>query len=122
MRVDFLLLYAGQVRGDCVFLVQPEMFGVGANESFVEDAAGEPVEVLLFDGLEHARADLGDLGSVIERDALLLARFAEFVAELAHAGLPVIREHHRISSAGLPLPRGLVIGNRAEMRKSEHWG
>ena len=104
-------MYAGEVRGDCVVLVQAEKLGVGANESFVEDAAGEPVEVFLFDGLEHARADFGDLGSVIERDGLLLARFAEFVAELAHAVPPVIREHHRISGAGVLLPRGLEEGN-----------
>ena len=82
--IDLRLTKAGKIVGDGVFGVEPEMLGVGANESFVEDATGELVEVLLFDGLEHARADLGDVGNVIEREFLLLARHAEFVAELAH--------------------------------------
>jgi hypothetical protein len=63
------------------------MLGVGADETLVEDATGEEVEVLLFDGLEHARADLGDVGDVIVREFFLLARLAEFVAEFAHVGL-----------------------------------
>ena len=42
------------------------MLGVGANESFVEDAAGKLVEVFFFDGAKHARADFGDVGNVVE--------------------------------------------------------
>jgi hypothetical protein len=64
------------------------MLGIGADESFVEDAAGKLVEVFFFDGAKHARADFGDVGNVIERDVFFLARFAEFVAELTHIVLP----------------------------------
>ena len=60
------------------------MLGIGTDESFVEDTSGELIEVFLFDGLEHARGDFGDVGHVVEREFFLLARFAEFVAELAH--------------------------------------
>jgi uncharacterized protein (DUF2164 family) len=68
------------------------MLGVGAYESLVEYTAGELVEVFFFDGLEHARADLSDVGNVIEREVFLLARFAEFVAEFAHDGLQRMTE------------------------------
>lgn len=79
------LAEAGEIVGDGVSVVEAEVLGVGANESLVKDAAGELVEVLFFDGLQHARADFGDVGNVIERDAFGLARLAKFVSELAHA-------------------------------------
>lgn len=63
------------------------MLGVGANESFIEDAARKLIEILFFDGLEHARTDLDDIGNVIKRKFFRLARLAEFVPELAHVTL-----------------------------------
>ncbi len=63
------------------------MLGVSANKSFIEDAAGKLIEIFLFDRLEHARADLDDIGDVIEREFFRLARLAEFVPELAHVTL-----------------------------------
>ena len=83
MGIDLSLAQAGQVIGDGVFVVEAEVFGVGANEAFVEDAAGELVEVFVFDSLKHPRTDLGDVGNVIERDMFLLAFFAEFISECA---------------------------------------
>lgn len=84
MSVDLGLAQAGQVVGDSLFGVEAEMLGVGANESLVEDAAGKLVEVFLLDRLQHARADFGDVGNVIEREAFGLARLAKFFSELAH--------------------------------------
>jgi len=60
------------------------MLGVGANESFIEDTAGKLVEVFFFDGLQHAGANLGDAGNVVERELFRFAGFAEFVAEYGH--------------------------------------
>ena len=60
------------------------MFGVRANESFIKDAAGKLIEILFFDGAEHARGDLDDIGDVIEREFFALARFAKFISEGAH--------------------------------------
>lgn len=82
--VDLGLAQAGEIVGDGFFVVEAEMLGVGANESFIEDAAGKLVEVFFFDGLEHASADFSDVGNVIERDVFFLARYAKFVAECAH--------------------------------------
>ena len=88
--IDLCLAEAGKIVGDGLFVVETEMLGVGANESLVEDAAGQLVEVFLFDGLQHASADLGDVGNVIEREFFFLARLAEFISEFAHFVLPRI--------------------------------
>src|SRR5215831_4203586 len=68
------------------------MLGVGANESFIEDAAGELIEVFFFDGLQHARADFCDIRDVIERKFFGLARLAEFCSEVTHeTSWPILR-------------------------------
>ena len=90
--IDLRLPQASEVVSDGLFVVQSEMLGIGANESLVEYAAGKLVEMFFFDGLEHARADFGDVGDVIVRELFLLARFAEFVAEFAHDGLQRMTE------------------------------
>lgn len=82
--VDLRLTQTRQVIVDRIFGIEAEMLGVGANESAIEDAAGKLLEVFFFDSLQHACADLGDVGNVVERELFFLARFAEFVAELAH--------------------------------------
>ncbi len=84
VSIDLRLAQASKVIGDGVLRIEAEMFGVGADETFVEDAAGQLVEMFFFDGLQHARADLGDVGNVIVRELFFLARFAKFVAEFAH--------------------------------------
>ena len=84
LGVDLGLAQAGKILGDRFLVVQAEMFGVGTDEAFVENAAGEQIKVLFFDGLQHARADLGDVGDIIEREVALLARVLELVSELAH--------------------------------------
>lgn len=89
MGVDLGLAQADQVVADSVLVVEAEMLGIGANESLVEDAAGELVESFLLDGLEHARGYFGGVGNVIERDVFRFARLAKFVAELAH-GSPLV--------------------------------
>ena len=76
-----------EIFGDGFFGVESEMLGVGADESFIEDAAGKLIEVFLLDRLEHARTDLDDVGNVIEREFFRLARLAKFFSECAHADL-----------------------------------
>ena len=82
--VNLGLAEAGEVVGDRFFVAEAKMLGVGANESFIEDAARKQVEVFFFDGLQHAGADFGDAGDVVERELLGFAGFAEFVAECGH--------------------------------------
>lgn len=42
--------HSGQVVGYGFFFVEPDLAGVGADKTFVEDAARELVEVLVFEG------------------------------------------------------------------------
>lgn len=77
----------GQVVGYGFFFVEPDLAGVGAHKSFVEDAAGELVEVLVLKGAQHASADFGGVGDGIEPDALLLALLAKFFSECTQGRL-----------------------------------
>jgi hypothetical protein len=84
LGVELRLAEAVEVAGYGFVIVESEVFGIGADEALVEDAAREAIEILLFDGAQHARADLGCTGNVFERNALPFALCTEFVAELAH--------------------------------------
>jgi hypothetical protein len=86
MRVDLRLAKACQVVVNSVFGIQTEVLGVGADESAIENAAREFIELFLFDGLQHAPADLGDVRNVVEREFLTFPRLPEFVSEITHSG------------------------------------
>ena len=79
--------HCGQVVGYGFFFVESDLAGVGAHKTFVEDAAGELVEVLLFEGAQHAGADLGGVGDGIEPDASLLALLTKFFSECTQGRL-----------------------------------
>lgn len=70
-----------EVVGDGLLFVEPHAAGVGANESLVKNAAGQLVELLLFQRLEHAGADFGRRRDLLERDGALLAFFFQLFAE-----------------------------------------
>jgi hypothetical protein len=82
-----IFAYGGQVVGYGFFFVEPDLAGVGAHKTFVEDASGELVEVLLFEGAQHASADFGGIGDGLEPDALLLALLAKFFSECTQGRL-----------------------------------
>lgn len=84
---NLTLAHGGQVIGYSFFFVQADLAGVGADETFVEDAAGELVEVLFFEGTQHASADFGGFGDGIKPDALLLALLAKFFSECSQGRL-----------------------------------
>jgi len=81
------LAHCGQVVRYGFFFVESDLAGVGAHKAFVEDASGELVEVLFFEGAEHASADFGGVGDGIEPDALLLALLAKFFSECTQGRL-----------------------------------
>ena len=66
------------------FFVEADLAGVSAFETLVEDAAGELVEVFVFESAQHAGINFGNFGDGLKRDAALLALFAKFFAERAH--------------------------------------
>ena len=90
VRVDLSLTEASQVVVDRVFGIEAEVLGVSADESAIENTSRELIELLLFNRLQHSRADLGDVGNVVEREFLSLPRPAEFISELAHVKRPFV--------------------------------
>jgi hypothetical protein len=87
LGLNLALAQGSEVIGDGFLFVEADLAGVGADETFVEYAAGKQVKAFLFDGAEHAGADFRGVGNGIELDAALLALFAKFVSELTHDGL-----------------------------------
>ena len=90
VRVDLRLPQASQIVVDRIFGIQTEVLGVSADESAIEDATWELIELLLFNGLQHSRADLCYVGNVVEREFFSLPRLKEFVSELAHVERPFV--------------------------------
>lgn len=84
LRVNLGLPQRSKILVDGFFVVQAEMFGISANESLIKNAAGKLIEMLVLDGLEHARADFGDVGNVIQGEFTALSLFTEFIAERSH--------------------------------------
>ena len=63
----------GEIASDPFFLVEPDHAGVFTHHAFIENPAREYVEVLLFQRLQVAVADLSDLGNGVQGDAAELA-------------------------------------------------
>ena len=61
----------GHVIGDGLVFVHAQMAGVGADKSFVEDAAGKLIEVVFFQGAQETGPDLGGHSDVVQRDLAL---------------------------------------------------
>ena len=76
-----LRLEGGEIVGYGFFFVESDLTGVGAYKTFVEDAARKLVEVLLFEGAQHAGANFGGIGDGIEFDAAQLALLTKFFSE-----------------------------------------
>jgi hypothetical protein len=84
LSIDLRLAKSGQIFGDRFFGTKAQSLGVGADETLVKDATGKNVETFLFNGFQHTRADLGDVGNVIESQATLLPLLAKFFSEPSH--------------------------------------
>jgi hypothetical protein len=87
LGLNLALAQSGQIIGYGFFFIEADLAGVGADKTFVEDAAGKLVKVFFFDGAQHAGADFGGVGDSVELDAALLALFAKFFSERTHGGL-----------------------------------
>jgi hypothetical protein len=87
LRLNLTLAQSGEIVGYRFFFVEADLAGVGADETFVEDAARELVKMFVFEGAQHAGADFRGVGDGIERDATLLALLAKFFPERSHGRL-----------------------------------
>ena len=87
LLLDLALAQGGEVVADGFFFVKADLAGVGAYESFVEDATGKLIEVFFFEGAQHARAEFGGVGDGVEGEAAQLALLAKFFSERSHEWL-----------------------------------
>jgi len=95
---------------ECLFFIEPDVTGVGPNETLVENAPRQLLELLFLEGAQHTRTDLGAQRDIIERDAALLAFFLQPVTKRSHAlllqgGAPGKTEYSTyVKRAGRELP------------------
>ena len=87
LGLDLAFAQCGQVVGNGFFLVETDLPGVGADETFVEDSTGKLVKVFVFESTEHARADFCGIGDGVERETALLALLAKFFSERSQGQL-----------------------------------
>jgi hypothetical protein len=87
LRLHLTLTQGRQIISNGFFFVEPDLAGVGADEAFVEYAAGKLVEVFFFERAEHARADFCSVRDGVERESALLALLAKFFPECAQGPL-----------------------------------
>ncbi len=82
-ELDIGLLVASRLKviGYRLFFVHAQVLGVGAHESFVEDAPRQQIELLIFEGLQQARANLGGLSNFVEGNAPHLSLAPEPIAK-----------------------------------------
>ena len=73
LGLDLTLVQGGEIIGNGFFFIEANLAGVGADEPFVENAAGELLEFFFFQGAQHAGADFGGARNGFERDATLFA-------------------------------------------------
>jgi hypothetical protein len=110
LLLNLAFAQGGKIIGERLLFVEPDMAGVGANETAVEDAAGKLIEALFFERAQHAGADLGGVGDGIEGDAALLALLAKFVSERSHA------EPGRADEFAPASVTGIIIGQGGGQR------
>jgi hypothetical protein len=112
LSIHLRLAKSGQVFGDRFFGIKAQGLRVGADETLVEDATGKNVETFLFDGFQHTRADLGDVGNVIESQAAPLPLLAKFFSEPYHRGPTRATEKSQDHDA-------IIIGQQAHLRYND---
>jgi len=100
--VKLVLAQGEEIIGDGFLLVKADLAGVGADETFIEDAAGKLIEVFLFQRAQHAGVDFRGIGDGIEIEAALLALFAKFFPEGSHVWLR--------RASGRPHRDAIIIG------------
>lgn len=86
-RRELILARGGEIVRYGFFFVEADLAGVGADESLIEDAAGEQVKVFVLEGAQHAGADFCGLGDGLEIEPALFALFAKFFSEGSHGWL-----------------------------------
>lgn len=85
LTLHLILAQGGEIVGEGFFFIESDDAGIGADKASIEDAAGELVELLLFEGAEHTRADFCSAGDGVEGEAATLAVLAKFFSKNSHS-------------------------------------
>src|SRR5690242_19360157 len=84
---DWILTGGLHIVGHGLVFIQADVPRIGANEPFIENPSRKLIEVIFFEGPEHAGSDLGRGGNLVQRNAAGFALVFEPVAECAHSTL-----------------------------------
>ena len=102
-----------QVVGYSLILVEANETRISADKAFVEDASRQLVELVFFQRLQHAGADLGGDGNLLEGDLALLALLFQFFAKGRQTSLSLSLDCER----NLTLLRSKIIGHSSGSRQ-----
>src|ERR1700723_3668 len=67
-----------QVVGNYLIFVEADAAGVSAHETLIKDASRQLIEFILFQRLQHAGANFGGGGNLLQRDVALFALLFQF--------------------------------------------
>ena len=84
-----------QVFGNGLIFVESNAARIGADEALVEDAPGQLVELIFFQGLQHARPDLGGDRNLLQCDLALFALQFQSFAKGRQTSLPLSPDGER---------------------------
>ncbi len=87
LGLDLTLAQSGEIVSDRLLFIQPNLPGIRAYETFIENSAGKLVKVFVFESTQHAGADFCGVRDGIEREATLLALLAKFFPECSQGRL-----------------------------------
>ncbi len=111
-----------QVFGNGLIFVEANETRIGANEAFVENASGQLAEVILFQRLQHAGADFGGDGNLLQCDLAFLALLFQSFAKGRQSSLPLSPDGERNStlSRNNIIDYLVVVLSRELRASSEH--
>jgi hypothetical protein len=73
-----------QIVGNRLIFIEAHKARIGADEALIEDASRQLAELIFFQSLQHAGADLGGDGNLLQRDLALFALQLQFFAKGWH--------------------------------------
>ncbi len=87
LLLHLILTQRGQIVRNRLIFVEANLSSVSPNKTLIKDAAGELVELFVFERAQHARADLSRIGDGVERDAAPLALLPKFLSKRSQGWL-----------------------------------
>jgi hypothetical protein len=83
-RLNLAFPQSRKIVGHGFIFVKADLAGVGADKTFIEDAAGELIKMFGLNGAEHSGADFGGGGDGFQRETAEFALLTKFFSERTH--------------------------------------